>query len=84
MNLSRIRRDSIRKQAELDSRQLPKAAITREPSTNEASASYREWNPLLCVHLFSYYEPCVSCKRTKLAAGRNLQTFLNKLGVALQ
>ena len=84
MNLERIRRDKIRSSAEADSRQLPKPASIREPSLTEAEQPYREWNPLLCVHCISYFQPCGSCKRTRLQGHQALSRFLAKLGIPAQ
>lgn len=65
------------RQAEIDSRALPKAATKRIKSTTEANAEYHQqgYGLHFCLHDRTYYEVCSACRRTRREAKRNLSNL---------
>ena len=77
MNTTRILRVLASRQADKDSKALPKAHTTRSKSLNELNAEYHPqgYGIHFCFHGKTYYEPCTTCRRSKADAKRNLRNL---------
>lgn len=77
MNTEKALRAAYARQASIDSKALPKASLKREKSLNELLAEYHQQGYYLhfCFHDKTLYEPCMSCRRSKTDAKRNLESL---------
>jgi hypothetical protein len=78
MNVNKAIREAASKQANKDSKALPRAATYRAESNGEAKGEYHQpgYGLYFCLHDRTYYEPCLKCRRTTREALINLQNAL--------